>query len=117
MRVLIHLCLLGCFILWLVPLGRFIDRANEDKACGGQRAICQCSARLNVPSPKAEQAQYARAGGQHSPRPISGGGGHELEHFAMASTPMTSGNSSFGPHALRLYALLIDRKIDIIPKA
>src|SRR4051812_38537549 len=33
---------LGLFFIWILPLGAFINPANEKLACDGQRAICLC---------------------------------------------------------------------------
>ena len=34
--------ILAFFIIWIMPLGAFIDPDHSDKVCGGQRAICLC---------------------------------------------------------------------------
>ena len=42
MRKFISITVVIEFLLWLVPLGAFIDPSKEGWVCGGGRAICLC---------------------------------------------------------------------------
>ena len=35
--------LLFSFLMWIVPLGAYIQPSQEQKVCNGQRAICLCT--------------------------------------------------------------------------
>ena len=109
--------IIACFLLWLLPLGRFIDRAHEAQACGGQRAICLCSTQFKAVQAKAERpAGYAHQQGHNQQRSAAGAASHDLE-FSIDKLVLAP--KIFLPlhEPSHLYSLLISRLIDSVPKA
>ena len=115
MRTIAHYIALGCFIFWLMPLGRFIAPSKEQQACGGQRAICLCSLNMAKPSAKMEGAQYSRTAAAPQ-KSMSAGASHDLECASMDLT-MSARLRMACAHQPDFYFLLIDRSIDAVPKA
>jgi hypothetical protein len=80
-RKFLYSILLFCFVLWLIPLGRFIDKAHESTACGGARAICLCCLHFQVPKPSPGKMITANTG-HHEQRAPGGSAGYEFERLA-----------------------------------
>ncbi len=65
------------FILWVLPLGFFINPSQEKLACDGQRALCMCRALVPKSSEKAMEAGInLKAGASANKENSSGGAGN-----------------------------------------
>ena len=117
MKHLTHTILILSFCLWLIPLGRFISHDREAQACGGQRAICLCSKNLTqAKSNHGGKIEWSTNSAHHDQRAPSGSSGHDLE---LATAPLLIIErivANTAPQALT-YPLLVNRPIDVIPKA
>ncbi len=109
--------LIFCLCLWLIPLGRFIDKSKEATLCGGQRAVCLCSANLLKskvdPGSKIELTRSATSSTEKSP---SGGAGHEFAVVTSYQLVSVLLDPLKNPQAFN-YSLLLNRSIDQVPKA
>ena len=103
------------FVVWILPLGAFIDPAKEKLACDGQRAICLCHHRLI-------KQQDSRSGKLLIKIPA----GTEKENSPGSLSPdfllaqlkkIFSKENIFGfEQAHTQYSLLIIRSIEHVPK-
>ncbi len=102
------------FLLWLIPLGAFIDPAKEGWVCGGQRAICLCSL-------------VAKSHGRHSaaisfktnPQTQKEKLNPSSNHYLVLSRGMNFKNiqESFSLNEdSTLYHLLVSRTVEHVPK-
>lgn len=107
------------FMAWLLPLGVFIKPAQEQRACGGQRAICMCKTMMGKSDAKAAPLagfSLKAPNGLAKDGQTAGGGGHVL----LASDPRIFHSSV----SVRLYqaeliasSLPFFRSIEHVPKA
>jgi hypothetical protein len=104
------------FLLWIMPLGAFIDPSNEDKACGGQRAICLCAHLLKKSEDRSAGKNILIVAPTFAKESISGG---NAAYDSIAQTKNIP-NLTFSAHQFNSaepFALAVDRSIDKVPKA
>jgi len=106
--------ILFCFFVWILPLGTFIKPSDENKVCGGQRAICLCSHQPAVVT-GAGKASITKGGVQKEQAP-SGGANEYLAALNIKNifSPNVIG---FLEDSQFLYALPYTTPIEHVPKA
>ncbi len=62
MRQFIVFSLVAALLTWIVPLGAFIEAAQERQICNGRRAVCLCSDYLKKKSSQEDVIQIKRQG-------------------------------------------------------
>ena len=101
------------FVVWILPLGAFIDPAKEGKACGGQRAICLCSHLQGQHGPHKPMIANTDAHKEEGP---SGGANHDFLVAVRSSLRDPSAASVISTN-IPAYQFLCLRNIDHVPKA
>lgn len=113
-KKLFYCLTLFCFFSWLLPLGRFIDKAHEATACGGARAICLCCLHFELPKPVAGKMITSNTGHNNQREP-GGSAGYELERIAYKEVPVPLFLKSSWENC-QVYNLLIPHLIEPVPK-
>ena len=115
MRRPVAYVLLILFVIWILPLGAFIDPSKEDKACGGQRAICLCS-HLIAKHGGTHKLMMLVNPGTHKEEGPSGGASHDF----LAAVGTSLRDPSFGSIVFEkfpAYQFFASRNIEHVPKA
>ncbi len=112
----VSVLVLFLFFVWIIPLGAFIDPSKEDKACGGQRAICLCSLHLekNQNRNHAPKIAITNPGVNKESRP-AGGASHD---FLLSKRDLlkNSSNSFYLIDDIFSYQFSALRVVEHIPK-
>lgn len=116
MRIYFNAFLIFCLCLWLIPLGRFIDKSKEAKVCGGQRAVCLCSTNMVKTSSHAGKIELTRSATSSSEKAPSSGANHD--YLLPARTLILPSAGTYAAKESTLtYALLLIKSIEHIPNA
>ena len=107
---------LPAFFLWIIPLGVFIKTSQEGKICGGQRAICLCSANFHNKPVKNIKPMLVNAGQVSKESSSSSGANREFftAKFFLNTLFTQQTFCLLDPHPT---AALFIKSIEHVPKA
>lgn len=104
------------FFVWIMPLGLFISRENEEEACFGKRAICLCSQLVEKQLRKRGFTTFLKAGASTENTQAGSATGSPNYILSIRQLLLVHNQLAFTQRNLTLHQSLFVRPIDHVPK-
>lgn len=107
--------ILVVFLVWIMPLGAFINPLNNKKVCGGQRAICLCLTDFDKKTGTIPKMIVNPSPSVNKEAASPGGASHYFLAHPEDDILAAQNTGHFGTPQ-HIYSVLICKSIEHIPK-